>query len=249
VRLHTGAVLEVQSEEWAIQDGNKTLAEITQLPLRLAWAITVHKSQGMSLDSALIDLSRAFEYGQGYVALSRVRSLDGLYLLGYNERSLQVHPEVLERDEVFRDASDAAEDSFEKLGAGEVSDMHRNFIKAMGGGTGPVSKANKDEKVSTFEQTRALLTEGLTLQALAAKRGMTVGTIIAHLEKFKQEGTLEPLRDVPHVRPKKKDFEEIKKALDAVYKKEGKMALAPAHRLLKGTYTFEDIRLARLFIE
>ena len=62
------------------------------MPLRLAWAITVHKSQGMSLDAAVIDLSRAFEYGQGYVALSRVRELVGLHLLGLNERALRVHP-------------------------------------------------------------------------------------------------------------------------------------------------------------
>lgn len=87
----------------------RTLARITQVPLRLAWGITVHKSQGMSLDAAIIDLSSAFEYGQGYVALSRVRSLAGLYLLGWNTRALEVHPAVLRKDEEFRAASDALE--------------------------------------------------------------------------------------------------------------------------------------------
>jgi ATP-dependent exoDNAse (exonuclease V) alpha subunit len=58
-----------------------TLAEISQIPLRTAWAVTIHKSQGQSYDAAQIDLGRgAFVPGQTYVALSRVRSLSGLHL-------------------------------------------------------------------------------------------------------------------------------------------------------------------------
>ncbi len=79
------------------------------MPLRLAWAKTVHKSQGMSLDEAVIDLAKAFEYGQGYVALSRLRSLAGLHLLGLNERALRVHPAAVEKDAEFRAASETAQ--------------------------------------------------------------------------------------------------------------------------------------------
>jgi len=80
-------------------------AWIEQVPLRLAWAITIHKSQGMTLDYAEIDLSRAFTYGLGYVALSRVRSLDGLSLLGYNEMSLLVSKEAKELDAFLRQSA------------------------------------------------------------------------------------------------------------------------------------------------
>lgn len=132
VSIQTGS-LEVEPVEWAVMDGNKKLAHIEQLPLRLAWAITVHKSQGMSLDAAHIDLSQAFEYGQGYVALSRVRTLNGLYLAGFNERALEVHPEVAEHDDALRAASDEAADAFERMSAAELGTLHKNFVQASGG--------------------------------------------------------------------------------------------------------------------
>ena len=69
VKIRNGRKIEVESMDWTIEENGKIKARISQLPLRLAWAITVHKSQGMSLDEAVMDLSQVFEYGQGYVAL------------------------------------------------------------------------------------------------------------------------------------------------------------------------------------
>ena len=91
---------------WTIEGKDRVKAEISQIPLRLAWAITVHKSQGMSLDLAEIDLSKSFLPGMGYVALSRVRTLNGIKLMGLNKLALEVEPEVIKADIKLREASE-----------------------------------------------------------------------------------------------------------------------------------------------
>ena len=105
VRLMNGKYVEVKSHDWLVEINGKTLATASQLPLRLAWAITIHKSQGMSLDAAEIDLSHAFTPGMGYVALSRLRSLDGLYLKDMNKLALRVNSDILKVDKYFRQMS------------------------------------------------------------------------------------------------------------------------------------------------
>jgi ATP-dependent exoDNAse (exonuclease V) alpha subunit len=133
VKTRSGKQIVAEPMEWPLEEEGKVKAKLVQVPLRLAWAITVHKSQGMSLDSAVMDLSQAFEYGQGYVALSRVRSLEGLYLLGLNGRALEVHPEALEQDAEFREQSDAAANVFTSMPRKELEELQERFIKASGG--------------------------------------------------------------------------------------------------------------------
>lgn len=133
VTTRDGKRITVERAEWAVEDSGRILAKVMQVPLRLAWAITVHKSQGMSLDAALMDLSRAFEYGQGYVALSRVRTMEGLYLQGLNSRALEVHPTVLEHDRHFKTNSESAEEEFEKMSGIELKKMQDAAILGMGG--------------------------------------------------------------------------------------------------------------------
>lgn len=91
---------------WNMEENNEVVASVRQIPLRLAWAITVHKSQGMSLDAAEIDLSKSFEYGMGYVALSRIRKLDNIKLMGINQIALRVSPKVVEKDQEFKKLSE-----------------------------------------------------------------------------------------------------------------------------------------------
>lgn len=101
VRTFDGAEIVVGRTDWSVRENDEEKAAISQLPLRLAWAITVHKSQGMSLDAAEVDLSRSFLPGMGYVALSRVRSLSGLKLMGMNQMALQINQDVSEMDREF----------------------------------------------------------------------------------------------------------------------------------------------------
>mgnify|MGYP001561183815 FL=1 len=133
VKTRNGKRIEVEPADWTVQENGKERVRITQLPLRLAWAITVHKSQGMSLDEAVMDLSLVFEFGQGYVALSRLRRLSGLHLLGYNERAFSVHPEILVKDESFRKESEEIGVNFADMPPAELDKKYQHFIVACGG--------------------------------------------------------------------------------------------------------------------
>ena len=108
VEFENGNIVTMKQASWEMMDGETVLASVKQVPLRCAWAITIHKSQGMTLDRAVMDLRRTFAPGMGYVALSRVERLDGLYLGGINDRAFLVSPDAVMLDSVLRRRSDAA---------------------------------------------------------------------------------------------------------------------------------------------
>lgn len=120
---------------WSIEENGKIKAEIAQVPLRLAWAITIHKSQGMTLDSAVMDLSDCFVPGQGYVALSRVRSISGLILRGANAVALQIDSSVRQYDILLRQASLRAEARLREIGSDEKKTKVNTAIRRLGGVT------------------------------------------------------------------------------------------------------------------
>ena len=131
VETYTGTRIYVRPESWTIEENDRVVAEISQIPLRLAWAITVHKSQGMSLDAAEIDLSKAFVCGMGYVALSRVKTLGGIKLLGFNDMALEVDKDVVELDKEFIEFSKITKQGFQKMSRLSKKRAQRDFLRSI----------------------------------------------------------------------------------------------------------------------
>ncbi len=129
VKLKDGREVIASPEAWVIEDEGVKKAEINQIPLRLAWAITIHKSQGMSLDAAEIDLSKSFIPGMGYVALSRVRTLDGMKLVGFNKMALEVNQAVLDLDRDFIRLSEENEDELVQASSVDKEEKQKHFAK------------------------------------------------------------------------------------------------------------------------
>ncbi len=238
---------------WTVAEDGKVLAEITQVPLRLAWAITVHKSQGMSLDAAEIDLRNAFTYGQGYVALSRVRTLTGMKILGLNPQALLVDPRVVHRDVHFREESDDVDATFEEMDEEAITEHHKAFVEGVGGtwkegepAAGEKTPMARIAKESTYQLTKELLMKRLGAPAIARERNMALSTIWAHIEKLVEDGELE--REHLHsLIPSSVSWEDVYGEMSEAFRQEGTEKLKPVYEALGERYDYDIIRLGRLF--
>jgi ATP-dependent DNA helicase PIF1 len=101
VQFMNGLTRVIDYYTYSTEEDDNTVS-YSQIPLMLGWAITIHKSQGMTLDFVVTDLSNIFDYGQAYVTLSRVRSLDSLWIEDIDMSKIQCHPEVYEYYEKLR---------------------------------------------------------------------------------------------------------------------------------------------------
>lgn len=244
IETRDGRELVIAPADWAVEEGGKIKAKISQVPLKLAWALTIHKSQGQSLDAAAMDLSRSFEYGQGYVALSRVRSLSGVHLLGWSENALMVHPQVAALDRGLRASSDAAVRTFEALDVrGERDVMEQNFILACGGTLEIQEPDPFEEKRSTYDETFALIESGKNFAEIAKARSLTLGTIADHASRLLTQGRITPSLVEERIPAR------LRGALDAIYEafdKKGHEKLTPVHTHLKKKYSFDELKFAKL---
>ena len=96
VYFDNGQCAKITRHDFEFYNNEKLIALRRQFPLRLAYGITIHKSQGMSLDKLVVDCSRIFEKGQAYVALSRIKTLNGLYLQNFNPAKVMTDEKVVE---------------------------------------------------------------------------------------------------------------------------------------------------------
>ncbi len=239
----------VSPATWAIEEDNKVKASLSQLPLRLAWAITIHKSQGMSLDHAEIDLTNTFTYGMGYVALSRVRTLSGVRLIGFNPNALAVDPEVLLYDKYLRTESKKNELLFADLSPEAQAEMEKTFIVQMGGTIDVikiVDHQGKTKKIPTLLKTLELVQEGKTIKQISETRNLTTGTVISHIEQIVDQY---PDVSIKHIKPEEKHIRLVSEIQEKL-KPADKNKLTPIKIALEKSgskLSFEEIRLVLLF--
>ena len=266
VRTTDGRKIKLDLEDWSLENDSGTVtATVSQVPLRLAWAITIHKSQGMTLDAAEIDLSKTFETGQGYVALSRIKNIEGLRLMGLNSMALRVDPLILHVDDRIKMASKKASDAIDALSKESLTVTFESHISSLGG---IVSKEKIDEEIQnikegkpshsayvtpTHTKTKNLIEKSDTLIKLATNRGLGKGTIVSHLVRIKEEN---PEIDLDKFKPKDELFKRVDDAvlklktknLKENFSDDGRLRLKPIFEALGGDMSYDDIRVCMLFL-
>jgi hypothetical protein len=262
VKLTDGTVLLVEPETWSVDnDAGKSIASLQQIPLRLAWAITIHKSQGMTLEAAEINLSHTFEKGQGYVALSRLKSLQGLKLLGFNMQALELDSLAIKADRRFQELSEEAETHFELQ---DLTVQHKAFIRHCGGTLNDVEIERNEKKIArnagkqnyasaTLDETRELFESGYDIEDIAQERGLTPATIINHLGRLHKEQGL----DISVAHPGEEIVEEVRKIYKRLQKRQspdhfaddGAIKLRPIVEATNPRMAYDQVRLALLYIE
>lgn len=256
IELANEQQIKAEPEMRSIENADAIVASVKQLPIKLAWAITVHKSQGMTLDAAEVDLSKVFEPGQWYVALSRLRSLDGLCLRGLNEHGLRAHPLVLRADAYFREQSSLLEEQWSTLSPDDRALVHTRFITTLWGVY--VAEAIEKEKTlkwsasgnakivkgESVKQTMLLVADGKSLEEIVQIRDLAASTILEHIFKIHE---LYPDVSLQQFAPPPELIEKVRKWL-TYFPAWSSIKLKPLFDALWGKLSYEQIKLCLLFV-
>lgn len=228
VRLLNGEDLEVEKYKFSTLDGDgNEVMSAWNFPVSLAYATTIHKAQGATLDRMIVDLHQLWEPGQAYVALSRVRSGDGLMIERWSPSSIRADALVTS---FYNSLSDRAK-KYQPRPYFQVTTMqdHENALPRR-------SALTMHDRI---EKTRALLREEKDLPFIAEQCGMTVGTVLKYIEKLVGLGTAPPLSYLIADLPNKHEIR-------SVYERHGLQSLRKAFEALEGRATYDDLKLVRV---
>jgi hypothetical protein len=273
VKIANWLIIIAEPESRSVENANEIIVSVKQIPLKLARAITIHKSQGMTIDAAEMDLSKVFEPGQWYVALSRVKALDSLKLLWLNESGLNAHPLVARGDEYFWNQSEILGEDYASRDDATFAELHRRFIELIGWHYVPEpterekvmlseykTKVKKwippvkggrgvAQKWDTLKATLALINQWKSLDEITKERGLTRSTILSHIFNIH---LLYPNIVLTQFKPDKKLLDLVQSAIKKTIQswhidEQGHANLKNVYSLLNGTVSYEDIKRCMMF--
>lgn len=228
VRLLSGEDLELEKYKFSTLDGDgNEVMSAWNFPVSLAYATTIHKAQGATLDRMIVDLHQLWEPGQAYVALSRVRSGAGLMIERWSQNSIRA-------DALVTSFYDSLSDRAKKY-------KPRPFFQVT---VTPHDETEAPRRSALtmhdrIEKTRSLLREGKDLPFIAEQCGMTVGTVLKYIEKLVGLGTAPSLEylvaDLPYLH-------EIR----SIYARHGLQSLRKVFEAMDGRASYDDLKLVRV---
>ncbi|MEI8230221.1 MAG: helix-turn-helix domain-containing protein [Candidatus Peregrinibacteria bacterium] len=232
IRLLSGERIEVVKEKFSLLDGDgKEVLAAWNFPVTLAWATTIHKAQGASLDRLIVDLHALWEPGQAYVALSRVRSGDGLLVERWSASSIRAEPLVTAFYDSLTDQASKYVPRPLFIAHSRVSEEAEHTPRK--------ATATKKTRIQRMRQIASLIKEQVSLDNIATTCGIKPQRVILYLEKMLESGEGGDLQylvsGIPHHQKIAEAFEEF-----------GHEHLAPVFEVFEGEVPYDDLRLVRV---
>lgn len=242
IKLLGGETVEVTKQVFSYLNGDgQVMAAALNFPVTLAWATTIHKAQGASLDGMIVDLSQLWEPGQAYVALSRVRSAERLYIERWSEQSIRAEPLVT----AFYDtlAEDMRNYVPRPLFEPVVAQPSKDTAESDDSQEQPESQVRKERPQGALQRRRSakireMVADCAPLESIARTCGLRPERVLVYLEKFALTGEalnigymLEEVAEVDTIR--------------AAFEQHGLDRLAPVYEALNEQIPYLTLRLVR----